>query len=68
MVVSLHFPLFHEKYRLENSVSGNRICNLQLKNVYLRANNMVRLELVQLNHRLGLAGVHVAGPCGAVER
>lgn len=29
---------------------------------------MVRLELVQLNHRLGLAGVHVAGPCGAIEQ
>lgn len=27
---------------------------------------MVRLELVQLNHRSGLAGVHVAGPCGAI--
>lgn len=29
---------------------------------------MVRLELVQLNHRLGLARVHVASPCGAIER
>lgn len=28
---------------------------------------MVRLELIWLNHRLGLAGVHVAGPSGAVS-